>query len=98
MTNDYFAKLENDDFYGTLSAEQADVLDADVLVFFGEPEDTKESILQRVPSMGTVPAFKEDRTVLVTDLEDSMAFSAASVLSIPLALDAIVPEAKRITA
>lgn len=94
--NAFIAGLPDGDFYGTLSAAEADSLDADRLVFFGEPDTTEASLLKQFPSLATVPAVADGRMILLTDLEVGMAFSAASVLSIPIALDALVPQAAEV--
>ena len=93
--NEFIAELPDGDFYGTLSAEEADSLDADLLIFFGEPDPTEASLLKQFLSLATVPAVADGRMILLTDLEVGMAFSAASVLSIPIALDALLPLATK---
>ncbi len=98
VDNAFIAGLPSGNFYGTLSSEKADSLDADLLVFFADPGVSTAALLEQFPSLATVPAVKEGRMLLLTDLEDSMAFSAASVLSIPIALDAVVPGAAKMLA
>ncbi|MET3807623.1 iron complex transport system substrate-binding protein [Nakamurella sp. UYEF19] len=96
VDNKFISGLTDDNFYGTLSPEKVDSLDADLLIFFGEKDTTQASLLKAYPSLATVPAIKEGRLLLMTDTEETMAFSAASVLSIPIALEALVPRARKV--
>lgn len=98
VDNPFVSAASTANFYGTLSAEQADSLNADLLIFFGEPGTTRASLLKAFPALATVPVVKDGRMLLMTDLQDTMAFSAASVLSIPLALQAVVPGAQKLLA
>ncbi len=94
--NKFVASRDAADFFGTLSGEQAASLDADVLIMFGEAGTTPASVLKTFPALAAVPAVKDGRMVFLTDSTTSMAFSAASVLSIPVALDALVPKVKAV--
>lgn len=98
VDNAFISGLKEDNFYGMLSPENVDSLDADLLVFFADPGTTRAALLKAYPSLATVPAVKAGRMLLLTDRQDAMAFSASSVLSIPIALDALVPAARKILA
>lgn len=71
-------------FVGTISAEQADKLDADVAVVYVQGGDL--STLQNDPLLSRIPAVKKGSAVLVNDEALLMAVSAPTVLSIPWAL------------
>lgn len=92
VDNELVASRDAADFFSTLSGEQAASLDADVLIMFGDAGTTAASVLKTFPTLAAVPAVKDDRLIYLTDSDVSMAFSTASVLSIPVALDAVVPK------
>ena len=71
-------------FVATISAEQADRLDADVAVIYVQGGDL--STLQNDPLLSRIPAVKTGAVVLIDDQELLMAISAPTVLSIPWAL------------
>ena len=96
VDNTLVAGRDAADFFSTLSGEQAAQLDADVLIMFGDAGTTKDSVLKTFPTLAAVPAVKDGRLIYLTDSQTSMAFSTASVLSIPVALDAVVPKVKAV--
>jgi iron complex transport system substrate-binding protein len=96
VDNKLVASRDGADFFSTLSGEQAAQLDADVLIMFGDAGTTQASMLKTFPALAAVPVVKEGRLIYLTDSEISMAFSTASVLSIPVALDAVVPKMKAV--
>ena len=96
VDNKLVAGRDAADFFSTLSGEQAAQLDADVLIMFGDAGTTKDSVLKTFPTLAAVPAVKDGRLIYLTDSQTSMAFSTASVLSIPVALDAVVPKVKAV--
>jgi len=71
-------------FVGTISAEQADKLDADVAVIYVQGGDL--STLQNDPLLSRIPAVKKRAVALMNDEALLMAISAPTVLSIPWAL------------
>lgn len=71
-------------FVTTISAEQADKLDADVAVIYVQGGDL--STLQKDPLLSRIPAVASGAVVLMNDEEMLMAISAPTVLSIPWAL------------
>lgn len=91
-------ELEASGFFANISVEQVSVLDADVTVLF--PIGFKLADLEQDPLIQSLPSVKEGRAVLLgesrgdsTDPNSalSQAFSATSILSIPVALEGIVP-------
>lgn len=79
--------MEEDDSYVTTSDEQAELVDADIMLIypFGK---TLPAMLESHPTLQTLDAFKRKRALILPDL----AFSQASVLSIPYALGRLVPQ------
>ncbi len=79
--------LPAEDTYATVSDEQAALADADILLIypFGL---SREEMLAEHPTLDNLKAFTEGGAVILPDL----AFSQASVLSIPYALDRLIPE------
>ncbi|WP_353112380.1 iron-siderophore ABC transporter substrate-binding protein [Microbacterium sp.] len=71
-------------FVASISAEQADKLDADVVVIYVQGGDL--STLQKDPLLSRIPAVKSGAVVLIDDEALLMAISAPTVLSIPWAL------------
>ncbi|WP_295011804.1 iron-siderophore ABC transporter substrate-binding protein [uncultured Microbacterium sp.] len=71
-------------FVTTISAEQADKLDADVAVIYVQGGDL--STLQNDPLLSRIPAVKKGAVVPMNDEALLMAISAPTVLSIPWAL------------
>ena len=79
--------LPADETYATTSDEQAMLADADILVIypFGS---TREEMLAAHPTLPSLGAFQNGGAIILPDL----AFSQASVISIPYALDTLLPE------
>ena len=74
-----------------VSAEQITVLDAEVAVMF--PIGYTLAEMQADPLIASLSVVQEDRTVFLEENDEvAQAFSAASPLSIPIALDGIVPQ------
>jgi iron complex transport system substrate-binding protein len=91
------AALGEDAFYHDISAEQLSLLDQDVVLW--EP-----AVLELLPEVEKNPIYrtlevaKEDRDVFLTDPEVAGAMAHSSVLSLPVALDFLVPELTRAVA
>ncbi len=84
-------ELEPSGFYVALSAEQVSALDADVAVLF--PIGYTLDELKADSLIGALNVVKEDRTVFLAATDEvAQAFSAASPLSIPIAIEGIVPQ------
>jgi iron complex transport system substrate-binding protein len=84
-------KLAGGKFYAAVSDERLDLLEADVLVVLGgiRPDDKKKLAADK--SFQNLKAVKEGRMVYVDSYELSMAVSASSIMSLPFALDGLVP-------
>lgn len=78
---------DTDQFFVTLSAEQADTLDdVDVLVVYGD--DSTLATMQADPLLATIPAVARGSVAVVPDgIPLSAATSGPTVLSVPWALD-----------
>ncbi|MGQ0618125.1 MAG: iron-siderophore ABC transporter substrate-binding protein [Acidimicrobiia bacterium] len=84
------AGLVNDEFFGTVSDEQIGLLDADVLVWVEFRPDGAASVKENPVYQGQrVP--REGRDVFLGDTIAGAAVSFATALSIPLALESLVP-------
>ena len=80
-------KLTKDSFFGEVSEEQLRLLDQDVLVVYGSPED-----LEAFPLFKRLKAVREGRVVFLDptgDFANALGFS--SPLSLPYALEQGVP-------
>lgn len=87
-----FDELAGDKFYGTLSREQIDLLDHDLLVWdqMAYVEGGRATI-EGDPLVAALPVMKERRAIyLEDDIEDAFAFNTA--LSIPFLLEELVPK------
>lgn len=82
--------VKKGEFYADVSAEKAPQLKSDVLVDLGYVPGSFEA-LQKDKLLSRIPAIKSDHYVDVTDQPLSLAFSAASPLSIPYFIDELVP-------
>ncbi len=80
-----------DAFYVTWSPERADELDSDILVTSAVDESVGEAI-EADPLLSQIPAVAEGTLVLQTDEMAVLSTSASSPLSIPWALEHVVPE------
>ncbi len=86
-----FDEIAGNEFYGTVSAEQLELFDRDVVVFlqirFLEGE---RAALDADPFVQQLDAVGEERVPYVDPLlDDALAFN--SVLSLPFALEGLVP-------
>lgn len=78
-------------FYVPISVEQISALNADAGIFFPIGYTLDELLAD--PAISSLPMVQEKRVVfLEPDDEVTQAFSAASPLSIPIAVDGIVPQ------
>lgn len=85
------AEGKEDEFFVTWSPEKADELTSDVFVSWAEDEGVREAI-EKDPLLSRIPAVAEGDLVLQTDQQEVLSVSAASPLSIPWALENVVPE------
>jgi iron complex transport system substrate-binding protein len=83
-------EIAGEEFYGTVSQEQADLLDADVLLWQSGSDEERAQI-EGDPILGAIPAVAQGRAVFVEGADyDALQFS--SVLSLPYLLDSLVPK------
>jgi iron complex transport system substrate-binding protein len=88
---DAIKKATGDQFYAYVSEERLDLVDVDALVVLADDPTTRKQLLAQ-PAFTSLKVVREGRAIMVDDLDLSMALSASSVLSIPYALDRIVPQ------
>lgn len=79
------------EFAVTWSPERADELESDILVTYATSPQVREAI-ESDPLLGRIPAVEAGRMVLQTDEQQVLSISAASPLSLPWALDNVVPD------
>lgn len=80
-----------DEFAVTWSPERADELESDILVTYAASPQVRAAI-ESDPLLGRIPAVEAGRMVLQTDEQQVLSISAASPLSLPWALDNVVPD------
>lgn len=85
------AEGQEDQFFITWSPERADELTSEIFVSWAEDEGVREAI-QNDPLLSRIPAVENDALVLQTDEQEVLSVSAASPLSIPWALENVLPE------
>lgn len=93
---DELIEVAGESYYANLSAERLDLLDQDLLVFVGLQfaEGGREAI-ESDPLIRQLSAVKEGRIFYVpADVDDALQFS--TVLSLPYAVEGIVPELEAI--
>ncbi|SCX44127.1 iron complex transport system substrate-binding protein [Klenkia marina] len=80
-------------FFVTVSAEQVQLLDSDLVVVLAlESVEETRATLEADPVFGSVPAVQAGRIVYVDPLTGGGAISYNDVLSVPFALDQLVPQ------
>ncbi len=83
--------LESMGFYAPVSAEQISVFDANVAVFFPIGYTLEE--MEDDPLIESLAVVQDGRAVMLADTsEEAQAFSAMSVLSVPIAAEALAPQ------
>lgn len=80
----------NTEFFGTLSAEVVDEIDADIVFAYVDSAEHLEAV-KADPLLGAIPAIKNDAVVMLDDPTFILSTSAPSPLSIPWAIDEYVP-------
>lgn len=85
------AEESPDEFYVTWSPERADELAADVIVTWAANEGVEDAIAAD-PLLSRIPAVAEGNVVVQTDDSEVLSLSAASPLSLPWALENVVPD------
>ena len=83
-------ELSGDSYYASFSGELIEMLDTDVLIWtaFGDKAETMK--IKELPLRNTMRAYREGREMFVR-FPEYRAFAYGTILSIPYALDAIVP-------
>lgn len=74
-----------------VSAEQADTIDADVLIFYTDGGIDPEALVSD-PLVGRIPALGAGSFVAAGDPQAAQGLSSPSPLSIPVALEEFIPE------
>ena len=80
----------NDQFYGEVSAELADTIDADIVFAYVDSAEHLAAI-QADPLLSKIPAIASGAVVVLDDPTFILSTSAPSPLSIPWAVDQYVP-------
>lgn len=81
---------EDQTFFFTWSPERADELESDVLVSWALDDSVADAIAAD-PLLSAIPAVRDGGLVLQTDQQEVLSVSAISPLSIPFALERVVP-------
>lgn len=81
----------SEEFAVTWSPERADELESDILVTYAAGPQVREAI-ESDPLLGRIPAVAAGRMVVQTDEQQVLSISASSPLSLPWALDNVVPD------
>lgn len=85
-------KLAGKQFYTDISRERVDLLDADLLVLLAYGSTATRANFEKDELLQGLKAVKEGRYIFVDDLDQGMAVSAATVLSLPYAVQTLVPQ------
>lgn len=78
-------------FFGTLSAELVDQIDADVVLAYVDDAAHLEAV-KSDPLLGKIPAIQRGSIVALDDPTFNLSTSAPSPLSVPWAIDAYIPK------
>ncbi len=90
--NPEIAELAGDKFFATISAERFDLINADVLVWIAESSQAQLDALRSNPVYQAQPAVAQGRDIfLPPDGPLYAALSYNNVLSLPFAIDGMVP-------
>jgi iron complex transport system substrate-binding protein len=84
-------QVTGDEFYAYISSERLDLVDVDALIVLADDPAAGRKLLAD-PAFSRLSVVRDGRAIMVDDIDLSMALSASSVLSIPYALDRIVPQ------
>lgn len=88
-------ELETAGFYAPVSAEQISVFDADIAVFFPIGYTLEE--MEEDPLISSLAVVEDGRAVMLAeDSEEAQAFSAMSILSVPIAAEMLTPQLSEI--
>jgi iron complex transport system substrate-binding protein len=92
----YVTSLPPDKFFAPLSNELVNTADADVVVMLTREGLDRAAVLAQYPALAGSTMAREGRLAVVEDFNVSLAFAAGSVLSIPFAVDGLVPVLKTV--
>ncbi|MFD4352594.1 ABC transporter substrate-binding protein [Nocardia sp. NPDC058518] len=87
----YVAGLDSSKFFVEMSSELVNQADADVVVVLTREGLSRADTLAQYPALAASRAAQENRLVVVEDFNISLALAAGSVLSVPYAVDGLVP-------
>ena len=87
--------LEKTAFYTTLSRERVNLLEADVLIFLVTTDATLQALKADTLLQGLNVA-KQNRIIYITDVNIVQAYAMNSVLSLPYAIEQVVPQIAQI--
>jgi ABC-type Fe3+-hydroxamate transport system substrate-binding protein len=87
----YTAGLDQTKFFVELSEELVNDADADVVILLTREDLSAADALKQYPAIARSTFATENRLVIVEDPNVSLALSSASVLSIPFAVNGLVP-------
>ena len=79
------------EFYGTISADEADTLASDVVLAFTDEGGTLETF-EKHPQVGKIPAFASGNVYTEDDTVVSEAITNPTPLSIPVVIDKVLPK------
>ena len=83
----------NDEFFGTISAELVDEIDADVVLAYVDSKEHLDAV-KADKLLGKIPAIASGAVVALDDPTFILSTSAPSPLSVPWAVDQYVPAIK----
>lgn len=78
-------------FFITWSPERADELESEILISWATEEGVRDAI-EADNLLNKIPAVADDRLMLQTDAQEVLSVSAISPLSLPWALERVVPQ------
>lgn len=84
------SSVSPEEFAVTWSPERSDELVSDILVTYAASPDVRQAI-ESDPLLGRIPAVEAGRMVVQTDEQQVLSISASSPLSLPWALENVVP-------
>ncbi|MDQ4118896.1 MAG: ABC transporter substrate-binding protein [Actinomycetota bacterium] len=92
----YVSKLPRTSFFAPLSPELVNEADADVVIVLTREGLNKAAVFSQYPTLANSTIAKEGRLAVVENFNVSLAFAAGSVLSIPYAVNGLVPVLKTV--
>lgn len=78
-------------FFITWSPERADELDSDILISWAMSEDVRQAI-ESDDLLNKIPAVADGKLMLQVDAQETLSVSAISPLSLPWALETVLPQ------